>query len=59
MSEVNFTVGIRRTVVQHETVAAVFADVLNRVIQVAFFPVGNPDGFTLGQVAAHRKGGIG
>ena len=59
MAEVNFTVGIRRAVVQNETVAAAFAGVLNRVVEIAFFPVGNPDGFTLGQVATHWEGGIG
>ena len=42
MAEVNFTVGIRRAVVQNETVAAAFAGILNDVVDVAFFPVGDP-----------------
>ena len=59
MAEVNFTVGVGRTVVQHETVAAAFAGVLNDVVDVALLPVGDPGRFALGQIAAHREGGFG
>ena len=55
MAHVNVAVGVRGAVVQNEFACA-FAGLADGLIHAAFFPVGDPAGFALGEVSPHRKG---
>ena len=58
MADVDVAVGIRRAIVQHEARAA-GADLADALIELFLLPLGDPLRFALGQVAAHREGGVG
>jgi hypothetical protein len=57
MTDVDITVGVGRTIMQHETrpTGADFADAL---VEFFLLPLANPQRLALGQIAAHRKRGV-
>ena len=55
MADVNIAVGIRRTVMQYETLVAAFTGFTDALIETALFPFGEHVRFAFRQITAHRE----